>query len=257
LKNKPGDSLPDISFFNTGTKEWNYYEQLPKTKNHEFYLKPNETLSETRPDQKDMDAYQEYISDPAKPVPYIEQDNFNLFVSKSFMTDDQRFAGKRPDVLTYATDVLTDDLTISGSIKAILKFATDHQDADIIVKVIDVLPLDRKPEPTDKPGLKMNGYQQMVRCGYIRGRYRDDFAASKPFTPNAIADVKVELLNINHTFKRGHKLMVQIQSSMFPLFDRNPQNYVTNIYEANDSDFAKANHRIYSGSKIVCKELVR
>lgn len=101
----------------------------------------------------------------------------------------------------------------------------------------------------------MNGYQQMVRCGYIRGRYRDDFSHPKPFIPNTPTDVHVELLDINHTFKKGHKIMVQIQSSLFPLFDRNPQKYVPNIFEATDADFEKANHKIFAGSKIVFSEL--
>jgi putative CocE/NonD family hydrolase len=170
------------------------------------------------------------------------------------MTADQRFASKRPDVLTFATAVLDEDLCIGGKLTAALKFSTTLEDADIIIKLIDVLPMDRKPEPTDKPGVKMNGYQQLVRCGYIRGRYRKSFSKPVPFIPGEVADVNVELLNICHTFKKGHKIMIQIQSSYFPLFDRNPQHYVANIFEANDRDFSKANHRIYSGSNIMFTE---
>jgi putative CocE/NonD family hydrolase len=255
LNHTSTDQLPAVSYFNTGTRQWSFYDKHPETKQRTFYLDADEKLSSKDPGELNSAAFFEYLSDPAKPVPYIEQDNFNLFVSKSFMTDDQRFAYKRPDVITFSTDVLTEDLTLSGKIQAVLKFATDHQDADIIVKLIDVYAMDRKPEPTDKPGLKMNGYQQMVRCGYIRGRYRESYSKPKPFVPNAVTDVTVELLDVFHTFKKGHKIMIQIQSSLFPLFDRNPQNYVKTIYEADDSDFVKANHRIYAGSKIIFGEL--
>jgi putative CocE/NonD family hydrolase len=255
LNNGPADTASVISLFNTGDKNWFSGAAMPATSSHTFYLVPGEKLSSTQP-ASDENIFFEYLSDPAKPVPYVEDDNFNLSVSKSSMTADQRFASKRPDVLTFTTDVLEEDMTWSGEINALLKFSTDHEDADLIVKLIDVLPMDRQPEPTDKPGLKMNGYQQLVRTGYIRGRYREDFSAPKPFVPNTITDVNIELLNIFHTFKKGHRIMVQIQSSLFPLFDRNPQKYVSNIFDANDSDFVKANHRIYTGSKIVFQEYI-
>ncbi|AMP99111.1 hypothetical protein AY601_2213 [Pedobacter cryoconitis] len=255
LNHKTQQPLANISFFDTGKKEWAYYEKLPKTVEKDFFFSSDEKLAAQDPGGGQKDVFFEYLSDPKKPVPYIEQDNYNLFVAKSFMTDDQRFAYKRPDVLTFSTEALADDLTITGKIEALLKFSTDHTDADIIVKLIDVLPMDLKPQKTDKPGIKMNGYQQMIRSGYIRGRYRDDFSAPKPFVPGVVTNVNVELLNINHTFKKGHKIMVQIQSSLFPMFDRNPQNYVPNIFKAEDSDFVKANHRIYSGSKIVLPQL--
>ncbi len=257
LRTGKKSNLPLISFFDTGRKEWDYYTEKPKTITKSLFLHSNESLSEKELITEEKNIFFEYVSDPNKPVPYIEQDDYHLFVSKSFMTDDQRFAYKRPDVLTFIAETLTEDITFSGKIDALLKFSTDHQDADLIVKLIDVLPMDRKPESTDKPYIKMNGYQQMVRCGYIRGRYRDDFSTPKPFQPMMIADVKVELLNIHHTFKKGHKIMIQIQSSLFPLFDRNPHNYIENIFEANDSDFVKAIHRIYSGSKISFQELLK
>ena len=253
LNNGVADVLPRISLYNTGTGKWMYSDEMPVGKPNIFYLRSREALSRNIPLQKDQTFF-EYISDPAKPVPYIEEDNFNLSVAKNSMTADQRFASKRPDVLTFATEVLDEDFSISGKLTAALKFSTTLEDADIIVKLIDVLPMDRKPESTDKPGVKMNGYQQLVRCGYIRGRYRKDFSKPVPFKPNEVTDVSVDLLNVCHTFKKGHKVMIQIQSSYFPLFDRNPQRYVTNIFEANDSDFIKANHRIYTGSKILFSE---
>jgi putative CocE/NonD family hydrolase len=253
LNNGVSDTLSNISLYNTGTKQWTYSDKMPEGKHNTFYLQPGELLSQNPPSSGDRNFF-EYISDPAKPVPYVEDDNFNLFIAKNSMTADQRFASKRPDVLTFATPVLQQDICIGGKLTAALKFSTSLEDADLIVKLIDVLPMDRKPEPTDKPGVKMNGYQQLIRCGYIRGRYRNSFSKPLPFKPGEVTDVHVDLLNICHTFKKGHKVMIQIQSSYFPLFDRNPQRYITNIFEANDSDFVKANHRIYSGSKILFSE---
>jgi putative CocE/NonD family hydrolase len=241
------DTLPALGWFNTGTHQWTNYQQLPATKSRQFYFAPGETLQEAAPA---AGTFQSWLSDPAKPVPYVEDDHFSLFVATSFMTDDQRFAYKRPDVLSFSTDVLTEDVTVAGAMEALLQFATDHSDADLVVKLIDVLPEDRAPQPSDKPGIKMNGYQQMVRCGYIRGRYRKDFSRPEPFQPDVISEVPVTLLNVYHTFKKGHKIMVQIQSTLFPFFERNPQQYVPNIFDAKDSDFTKATHRIYAGSKI-------
>lgn len=167
------------------------------------------------------------------------------------MNDDQRFASKRPDVLTFTSEVLTEEVMISGKIKALIDFATDHQDADVYVKIIDVLPMDRLPEDTDVEGLKMNGYQKLVRLGYIRGRYRETFEIGKPFVLNQKTTVEVPLLDVHHTFKPGHRIMIQVQSSLFPLFDMNPQKWVDNIYEAEKQDFEKALHKVYGSSKIV------
>jgi predicted acyl esterase len=138
-----------------------------------------------------------------------------------------------------------------GEIKAMIDFATDHTAADLYVKVIDVNPLDRIPEDTDKEGIKMNGYQRLVRAGYIRGRYRNGFEQGEPFVKNQKTTVEVPLLDVFHTFKKGHKIMIQIQSSMFPIFDMNPQNYIEDIYNAEKADFAVAMHKVFATSKIV------
>ncbi|MDM1553029.1 CocE/NonD family hydrolase [Chryseobacterium indologenes] len=254
LKNKEGGELPNISTFDLGKKEWSFYKEYPQTQKGELYLMPEEKLSFTSTAAPKAASY-EYVSDPAKPVPYIEDDNFNLFVAKSSMTDDQRFASKRPDVLSFSTDELTEDITMMGSLDALLKFSTNHTDADLIVKLIDVYPMDRWPEETDKPNVKMNGYQGLVRTGYIRGKFRESFTSPKPFVPNAITDVNVPLLDVHYTFKKGHKIMIQIQSSLFPLFDRNPQVYMDNIFKAEDKDFVQSNHKIYSGSRITFNKL--
>jgi predicted acyl esterase len=170
---------------------------------------------------------------------------------KHYMNDDQRFASKRPDVLTFTSEVLTEEMKVSGKIQALIDFATDHEDADLYVKIIDVLPMDRVPQETDAEGVKMNGYQKLVRLGYIRGRYRETFEEGKPFVKNEQTLVSVPLLDVQHTFKPGHRIMIQVQSSMFPLFDINPQKWVDNIYEADYEDFEKATHKVFGTSRIV------
>jgi len=192
-----------------------------------------------------------YVSDPDHPVPFIEGDDFHIMAPKHYMTDDQRFVSKRPDVLTYVSEPMENALTVQGEIDAFIQFATDHEDADVYVKVIDVFPMDRLPEKTDKEGVKMNGFQHLVRAGYIRGRYRNSFEMPERFTPNQKTLVDVPLLEVLHTFQPGHRIMIQVQSSMFPLFDLNPQKYVENIYKAVDEDFESATHHVYGDSKIV------
>jgi predicted acyl esterase len=149
------------------------------------------------------------------------------------------------------TDPLVDPITVRGEIDAFIQFATDHEDADIYVKLIDVFPMDRQPETTDKEGVKYNGFQHLVRAGYIRGRYRNSFEVPEKFTPNEKTLVDVPLLEVLHTFEPGHRIMIQVQSSMFPLFDLNPQKYVENIYEAVDEDFEPALHQVFGDSKVV------
>tara|TARA_B100000508_G_scaffold141092_1_gene146464 strand:+ start:135051 stop:136901 length:1851 start_codon:yes stop_codon:yes gene_type:complete len=248
---KERGTAPDFSakVWNMGTHEWENFNSNPFQKASDsltFYLSKEGVLS-----RKEEDGASRFYSDPENPVPFIEGNHFHRMAPKHYMNDDQRFASKRPDVLTFTSDVLTEDITVSGKIQALIDFATDHQDADVYVKVIDVLPLDRKPVETDPEGIKMNGYQKLVRLGYIRGRYRDSFEEPKPFTPNEMDRVNVPLLDVHHTFKKGHKIMIQVQSSMFPLFDINPQKWVGSIYEAEQSDFEEAFHTVYGSSQIV------
>ena len=162
------------------------------------------------------------------------------------MTDDQSFAGRRPDVLVYQTDTLTEDITLAGNIFANLKVSTTGTDADWIVKVIDVYP-DYHPDYPDNPAhVKMGGYQQMVRGEVMRGRFRNSYEKPEPFVPGQVTDVSFELQDVLHTFKKGHRIMIQMQSTWFPLVDRNPQKYVENIFKANEEDFIKATHRIHT-----------
>jgi predicted acyl esterase len=178
--------------------------------------------------------------------------------TREYMTDDQRFASRRTDVLTFSTDVLTEDLTLAGPLVAQLSVSTSTTDADFVVKLIDVFPEDFRydpvqyPNPMERFGINypMGGYQMLVRGEIMRGKYRNSFEKPEPFVPNAITDLRYVLPDVAHTFKKGHKLMIQVQSSWFPIMDRNPQKFV-NIYKADESDFQKATIRIYSDSKII------
>lgn len=248
---KERGEAPEFSakVWDMGTFEWETYTDNPfekATDSITFYLSPDRMLV-----KNNTEGAISYISDPFNPVPFIEGNHFHRMAPKHYMNDDQRFTSKRPDVLTFTSEVLTEEVMVSGKIQALIDFATDHQDADLYVKIIDVLPLDRAPRETDAEGVKMNGYQKLVRVGYIRGRYRNSFEKGEPFLPNTLSKVQVPLLDVHHTFKPGHRIMIQVQSSMFPLFDMNPQKWVDNIYEAERSDFEIAMHKVYGSSKIV------
>jgi putative CocE/NonD family hydrolase len=164
---------------------------------------------------------------------------------REFMTGDQRFAARRPDVLTYETEVLDKDVTIVGDILANLKVSTTGTDADWVVKIVDVYPDSAKNNQFTAKGVYMSNYEQLVRIEEIRGKYRNSFEKPEPFTPGKVTDVNFQLQDILHTFKKGHKIMVQVQSSCFPLIDRNPQVF-EDIMKAKDTDFKKATHRVYT-----------
>ncbi len=248
LKGEGKDDLPEATVFETGTNKWTNYAQWPpkSTTPQKLYLRDNARLNFTPPSvSKDYRrSFTDWVSDPARPVPYTEDVHEDR--TREYMLDDQRFAARRPDVLVFQTDVLTEDMTIAGPIDAFLQFATTGTDADMIVKVIDVMP-DDEPQ-WEGAKVPMGGFQMLVRGEILRGRYRNSFEKPEAFVPNKITDVKMQLPDINHTFKKGHRLMVQIQSSWFPLVDRNPQKFV-DIYQASDSDFQKATHRLYHDAK--------
>lgn len=248
-KGKPLDFK--VKLFDTGKNEWAVFKKYPSKSIQPLRL--NLVKNELTKNKKNVTSKgnRTFYADPFNPVPYVEDENFHKMPPKSYFTADQRFVSKRPDVLSFETPPLQTDLTVVGTVKALIDFATDHQDADIYVKLIDVYPQNRIPLPTDPEGVKMNGYQQLVRVGYIRGRYRDGFEQGKPFVPNEKTTVNVPLLDIFHTFKKGHKIKVQIQSSMFPLFDLNPQNYIEDIYTAKKSDFEPAIHKVYETSTLL------
>ena len=171
------------------------------------------------------------------------------------MTDDQRFSARRPDVLVFETPVLTEDMTMAGDIMAKLKVSTTGTDADWVVKVIDVFPPDAKDTEETQDHLKMSNYHMMVRSEVLRGRYRNSFSDPEPFVPNETTDVTIKLQDIHHTFKKGHKIQVQVQSTWFPYIDLNPQTYVDNIFEAKEEDFTKQTHKVFNDSSIEFMQL--
>ncbi len=253
LKSADDPRLPEALVFETGANRWRSFDAWPPNGRHSrsAYLHEGEGLKWNPPDSEEG-ACDEYLSDPEKPVPYTMEITTNW--AKNYMTEDQRFASWRPDVLVYQSEVLTEDLTIAGPVLAKLWVSTTGTASDFIVKVIDVYP-NEMPENSDRDDRNsgnernLGATQRLVRGGVFRGRFRESYEVPKPFVPNEVAEVSFELLDILHTFQRDHRLMVQIQSSWFPFVDRNPQKYVPNIFEATDADFIKANNRIYRSAK--------
>lgn len=231
----------EATIFFSGANEWREFNQWPPAEStpRAIYLGENGKLTWDKPVGKN--SFDEYISDPSKPVPYTEDVHLDRTIA--YMTDDQRFASRRPDVLSYQTDVLTEDLTLAGTVVADLLTSISTTDADFVVKVIDVFP-DDFSYPGNPSNYPMSAYQMLVRGEIMRGKFRKSFEKPEPFKPNAIEEVKFELPDVAHTFKKGHRLMIQIQSTWFPLADRNPQTFV-NIYEAQPSDFKKSTIRIF------------
>ena len=233
--------LPEADIFITGANRWHSFGSWPPRNvvTQKIYFQPAGGLSFSAPTS--ADKYDEYLADPMKPVPYTE--DVHRGRTTAYMTDDQRFASRRPDVLTYRTEPLTEDLTLTGPLTASLFVSTTGTDADYVVKLIDVFPDTLANYPTNDK-VPMPGYEMLVRGEVMRGRYRNSFEKPEPFTPGKVTEVKFELPDVAHTFRRGHQLMIQVQSSWFPLVDRNPQRFV-NIYRCSENDFQKATHRLY------------
>ncbi len=240
--------LPEAYMFDTGTKKWEQFETWPpkNTLKEVYSLQQNQRLGQTATREI---SFQEFVSDPKKPVPYTE-DIKVVFTPRKFMTDDQRFAARRPDVLVFETEPLENPVTLAGDIMAKLKVATSGTDADWVVKLIDVYPADHPDYQETQTYLKMSNYHQMVRSEVLRGRYRNDFSKPEPFVPNQETDVTVKLQDVLHTFKKGHKIQIQVQSTWFPYIDINPQTFVDNIFYAKPEDFQKQTHRVYNSSTI-------
>ena len=250
LKDKGEAKFPEALMFDTGVKKWESFAQwppvdIPKVK---LYLGKNGTLGINKP--TDKKAVYSYTSDPSKPVPYTSQTEGLTFTPRKFMTDDQRHASRRPDVLTFESEVLTEDVVLAGEILAKLKVSMTGSDADFIVKLIDVYPDDHPNYEHNPKNIVMGGYQQLVRSEVFRGRFRNSFENPEPFTPNKVADVNVQLQDILHTFKKGHRIMIQIHSTWFPYIDRNPQKYVDNIYKADEEDFIVSTISVYGDTLI-------
>lgn len=260
LKNKGEISkIAEATIFLSGSNEWKQFDQWPpeNKKDMALFLQTDGNLSWKQPTIKS--GYEEYVSDPAKPVPYADEIHFNR--TRTYMVDDQRFAGRRTDVISFKTEVLTKDITVTGTVIANLYASISGTDADFVVKLIDVFPdnlsyndVDIYAENDYEGQYPMGGYEMLVHGEIFRGRYRKSFENPGPFVPDSIEKVSFNIADIAHTFQKGHCIMVQIQSSWFPLADRNPQKFV-NIYQAKESDFQKATIRIYF-DELNCSNIV-
>ncbi len=242
LKDRPLPSPPEALVFETGTNRWREFDHWPpeNTIPRCWYLKANGTLStDSLPDTNPSRVF---TSDPWNPVPYTQLRTVNM--NPLYMTEDQSFVSKRRDVLVYVSPPLSAPLSLAGPVRVNLQVSTSQGDADWIVKLIDVYPEDAPPPPHRKY-VKAGGMQQMVRSEVFRGRFRNSYSVPEAFVPDRISPVAFPLQDVFHTFLPGHRIMIQVQSTWFPLVDRNPQKYVGNIFKAVDRDFEKAEHRVY------------
>jgi putative CocE/NonD family hydrolase len=249
LKDEPSD-LPEAFMFLTGINEWRRFDSWPP-KNLQpltLYFREGGRLMTDAPTESGRNVFDEYVSDPNRPVPYLGY--IAPGMTSDYMTEDQRFAAQRPDVLVYESEPLDGDLIIAGPIKVNINVSTTGTDSDFVVKVVDVYPGDY---PTPKPAegqsapanaVRMGGYQQLVRGEPFRGKYRTSLERPEAFTPEKPAAINFELPDVYHAFRKGHRIMIQIQSSWFPLVDRNPQKFM-DIPKAVASDFQKATQRLY------------
>lgn len=241
LKDKGKLDFPEVLSFETGANEWKRYSAWPPSgaKTRKLYFGPKGTLSFDAPS---TDGEDDFVSDPAHPVPYRQRPIPATFTAPGWSTwllDDQRFVEGRPDVLVWQTEPLTEDLTIAGDVAARLFVSTTESDADWIVKLIDVY-----PDAPVKDTPELSGYELMIGADVLRGRFRDGFEHPKAMKPGEVTAVKVDLLEHDHRFLKGHRIMVQVQSTWFPVIDRNPQHFVPNIFEAKEADFRKATHKV-------------
>jgi putative CocE/NonD family hydrolase len=246
---KPAAALAEVTAFETGSNVWRRYAAWPplQARPRTLYFGADGKLGWTQPAASG--AFDEYVADPRKPVPYIGYPAVG--VPKEYMVSDQRFASTRPDVLVYQSEVLEDDVTLAGPVTPKLFVSTSGTDADWVVKLIDVYPAAYPETPSERkggdvpaPSLAMGGYQQLVRGNPLRGKFRNSYEKPEPFTPGKVEALSYELGQVNHTFRRGHRIMVQVQSSWFPLVDLNPQAFM-HIPQARPEDFRKATQRVY------------
>ncbi|MGI8786232.1 MAG: CocE/NonD family hydrolase [Pyrinomonadaceae bacterium] len=257
LKDK-GDisNIKEVNLFDTGANVWRSFENYEPTvsKDTALYLTEKGGLTFSTDALKAAGGYNEYVSDPSKPVPYTQKISLNY--PKDFMTEDQRFAATRPDVLVYQTEPLTEDVTVAGALKPYLFVSSSGTDSDFVVKLIDVFPNDYKypegvkpPETSAFSVFEPGGYEMLLRGEPFPARFRNSFEKPEPLTPNEPSKIEFTMPGITHTFKKGHQIMLQIQSTWFPLVARNPQKFMENYQLATTADFQKATERIYYGGK--------
>jgi putative CocE/NonD family hydrolase len=245
LKDRGKLKLAEATTFQSGSDVWQTYNSWPPKKNvsvKKLYFQPGRQLSFNAPSGDAASAFDSYVSDPANPVPYRKRPILPTYGPGStwsrWLVDDQRFASERPDVLSFQTAPLTEDVSIAGAISAHLLASTTGSDADWIVKLIDVY-------PETEPDSALRGYQLMVANDVLRGRFRNGFVTPQAIVPNQVTEYVIDLHTQDYRFLKGHRIMVQVQSTWFPLIDRNPQTFVPNIFEAKESDFQSATQRIY------------
>ena len=247
LKGDTNYTAVEAQVFETGTDRWRNFEAWPpkQATMRTLYLEAGAAL-DFNPPTDSAESFDEYVSDPSRPVPYTQQ--IGTSYPRSYPVEDQRFASQRPDVLVYHTKPLEDDLTIAGPITATLHVSTTGTDSDWVVKVIDVYATD-SPDPNPNPAhVRMGGYQQLVRGDVFRGKFRNSLEKPEPFESRKLAKIQFTMQDVCHTFRRGHSVMVQVQSTWFPLVDRNPQTFV-DISTAKPEDFRKATERVYHSAK--------
>jgi hypothetical protein len=247
LKDKDVWDVPEAVVFETGTNAWQVYDEWPPrrlTEDRGLYFREGGRLSFEPPATDDGPAFDSYVSDPARPVPYRPRPIEPTYDPRgsgwpTWLVGDQRFAHLRPDVLSWETEPLAEDVTVTGRITARLFASTSGTDSDWVVKLIDVYPEDYPAEPS------MGGFQLMIANEVFRGRYRKSFEKPEPLAPGRVAEFPIDLHAADHRFLKGHKIMVQVQSTWFPLIDRNPQTFVENIFLAKASDYRPATQRVY------------
>ncbi len=250
LHDKPGAAMPEAMVFETGSNRWRSFDRWPPeagvTKKR-LYLRAGGALSFEAPTETGREAFDSYVSDPANPVPYCPRPIAPVMLGSQWaewMVQDQRFVDRRPDVLSFTTDVLDRDVTVAGAIVAELYASTSGTDSDWIVKLIDVYPDGEPPAPSANGAPDLRGYQLIITGDVLRGRFRESFAKPSAIPANKVVKYTLDLHTNSHVFLKGHRIMVQVQSTWFPLIDRNPQRYVENIYKATEADYQKATQRI-------------
>ena len=247
---KPGKEnprLPRAYVFETGANQWRKHDAWPPKESVErtFYFRENGKLGTTAPAAGQK--FDEYVSDPAKPVPFTDETSPGM--TYNYMTSDQRFAARRTDVLVYGTERLEEDVTVAGPIEVTLHVSTSGTDSDWVVKLVDEYP-GNYPDPDPNPSnVHMGGYQQLVRGEPFRGRFYQSFEKPAPFEPGKVTKVAFTMPDVYHTFRHGHRILVHVQSTWFPLVDRNPQKFVEPFYNATEADYQKATERIYRSAE--------
>ena len=254
LKGKGERPNFEALMYDTGLRKWKKFAKWPpaeaKTVKRYFGAGGNLTTEAPKAATDDAEKFTQFVSDPMNPVPHRQLSDLKFsFTPREFMTDDQRFATARPDVLSFVSEPLEKQVTLTGDLLAHLQVSTSQTAADWIVKLIDVHPDNHPFIQGSDPSINFAGYQGLVRSETIRGRFRNSYSKPEPFVPDEVATVDLPLQDVCYTFKPGHRIMIHVQSTFFPYIDRNPQKYVPNIFDADDSDFTAATHRVYHNAE--------